>query len=164
MQSIWQITPAAGETDLTIVRTLLEEYWQSFGFTTCFQNFGDELTGLPGAYAPPAGRLAIVRLNGEPAGCVALRRLDDRRAEPKRLYVRPAYRGHGLGRALPEWVMNQARAAGYTELAGDTMPQMQDALALYRQMGFEVSAPVPESSQSSPMQLANQPILIRISL
>jgi GNAT superfamily N-acetyltransferase len=163
MHFIWQISPAAGESDLAIVRTLLEEYWESFGFTPCFQNFGDELAGLPGAYAPPAGRLAIVRLNGESAGCIALRRIDDCRAEPKRLYVRPAFRGHGLGRALLEWVMNEARAAGYTELAGDTMPQMHEALALYRQMGFEVSAPAADS-QSSPSQRAIQPILIRISL
>ena len=164
MHSIWQITPATGDSDLAIVRMLLAEYWHSFGFTPCFQNFGDELAGLPGAYAPPTGRLAIVRLNGDPAGCVALRRVDDRRAEPKRLYVRPAYRGHGLGRALLEWVMNQARAAGYSELVGDTMPQMHEALALYKQMGFEVSAPVPETSQSSTPQHANEPILIRIRL
>jgi GNAT superfamily N-acetyltransferase len=164
MQSKWQIFPAAGESDIAAVRTLLEEYWNSFGFTPCFQNFGEELAGLPGAYAAPAGRLALVRINGEPAGCVALRRVDDRRAEPKRLYVRPAYRGLGLGRALLEWVMNEARAAGYTELAGDTMPQMREALALYRQMGFECgSDPAPESQSSFP-QLSNEPILIRITL
>jgi putative acetyltransferase len=165
----WQITPAAGDSDLAAVRALLEEYWKSFGFTPCFQNFGDELAGMPGAYAPPTGRLALIRVRnesgcGEPAGCVALRRVDDRRAEPKRLYVRPAFRGHGLGRALLEWVMNEARAAGYCELVGDTMPQMSQALALYRQMGFECgSDPAPESQSSSP-QLGNEPILIRITL
>jgi putative acetyltransferase len=167
MQSNWQILPAAGEGDIAAIRALLEEYWNSFGFTPCFQNFGDELAGLPGAYAPPSGRLALVRVKtlsgwSEPAGCVALRRVDDRRAEPKRLYVRPAHRGLGLGRALLEWVMNEARAAGYSELVGDTMPQMNQALALYRQMGFECdSNPAPQSS--SP-QLANEPILIRITL
>jgi putative acetyltransferase len=164
MQSNWQILPVTGEGDLAAVRALLEEYWNSFGFTPCFQNFGAELAGLPGAYVPPAGRLALVRLNGEAAGCVALRRVDDRRAEPKRLYVRPAWRGHGLGRALLEWVMNEARAAGYTELVGDTMPQMREALALYRQMGFECSSDPAPGSHPSSQQPANQPILIRISL
>jgi GNAT superfamily N-acetyltransferase len=162
MQSNWQILPVAGERDLAAVRALLEEYWTSFGFTPCFQNFGAELAGLPGAYAPPSGRLALVRVGGEPAGCVALRRVDDRSAEPKRLYVRPAYRGLGLGRALLEWVMNEARAAGYTELAGDTMPQMCEALALYRQMGFECSGnTAPDSTSTQP---ANEPILIRLPL
>ncbi|MGB6829885.1 MAG: GNAT family N-acetyltransferase [Terracidiphilus sp.] len=169
MQANWQIRPAEGDSDLAIVRALLEEYWNSFGFTPCFQNFGAELAGLPGAYAPPTGRLALVRVQqesslDEPAGCVALRRVDDCCAEPKRLYVRPGYRGLGLGRALLEWVMNEARTAGYIELAGDTMPQMREALALYRQMGFEcISPPAPES-QSSSSQLANHPILIRIAL
>jgi GNAT superfamily N-acetyltransferase len=169
MQSNWQILPASGESDIAAVRALLDEYWNSFGFTPCFQNFGGELAGLPGAYAPPSGRLALVRVKldsglSEPAGCIALRRVDDRRAEPKRLYVRPAFRGLGLGRALLEWVMNEARAAGYSELVGDTMPQMSQALALYRQMGFECgSDPAPQSQSSSP-QLANNPILIRIRL
>lgn len=164
MNSYTQIKPIESEIDLDVVRTLLKEYWNSFGFTPCFQNFGEELAGLPGAYAPPAGRLAIAYANGEPAGCVALRRIDDRRAEPKRLYVRPAYRGHGLGRALLEWVMNEARAAGYTELAGDTMPQMREALALYRQMGFECGDDPASNSQTSVSHLSNEPIIIRIQL
>ncbi len=105
MNRALQILPVTSESDLVAVRTLLEEYWASFGFTPCFQNFGDELAGLPGAYArPPTGRLALIRVKnesgwGDPAGCVARRRVDDRRADPKRLYVRPAYRGLGLGRA-----------------------------------------------------------------
>ncbi|MGD0910735.1 MAG: GNAT family N-acetyltransferase [Terracidiphilus sp.] len=163
MQSNWQIRPVAGENDLAAVRVLLEEYWNSFGFTPCFQNFGAELAGLPGAYAPPTGRLALVRMNDEPAGCVALRRVDDRRAEPKRLYVRPAWRGHGLGRALLKWVMDEARAAGYSALVGDTMPQMSEALALYRQMGFECISPAAPATQTSVSQSENQPILIRIA-
>jgi putative acetyltransferase len=149
---------------LAEVRALFEEYWQSFGFTPCFQNFGEELAGLPGAYAPPSGRLGLASINGQPAGCVALRRVDDSRAEPKRLYVRPAFRGHGLGRALLEWVIIEARAAGYTELVGDTMPVMKDALALYDRMGFErvgVGAPVHASALQV---ISEEPILIRIRL
>jgi putative acetyltransferase len=163
MNRAFQILPVTSESDLAAVRALLDEYWTSFGFTPCFQNFGDELAGLPGAYAPPAGRLALARINGEAAGCVALRRISDHRAEPKRLYVRPAYRGHGLGRALLEWVMNEARTIGYSELVGDTMPQMQEALALYRQMGFVCNGVPVQGSQSSFPQPA-EPILIRIRL
>jgi putative acetyltransferase len=163
MQSDWQISVVEDPDDLAAVRALLKEYWDSFGFTPCFQNFDEELAGLPGAYASPSGRLAIVRVNGEPAGCVALRRVSDRCAEPKRLYVRPAYRGHGLGRKLLEWVMNEARAIGYKELAGDTMPQMREALALYRQMGFEIDSGS-AVQESKPAQREGQPILIRIRL
>ncbi|MFZ1940162.1 MAG: GNAT family N-acetyltransferase [Terracidiphilus sp.] len=159
-QSI-QITPVVSAEAIETVRALLREYWDSFGFTPCFQNFGDELAGLPGAYAPPSGRLALALVDGQPAGCVALRRVDASRAEPKRLYVRPAFRGLGLGRALLEWVVNEARAAGYLELVGDTMPVMKDALALYDRMGFEragVGAPV-QASQNQ--QSSEEPILIR---
>lgn len=137
----FEITPVEGSAALREVRTLMEEYWNSFGFTPCFQNFSEELAGLPGSYAPPHGRLALARLTGEIAGCVALRRLDNLRAEAKRLYVRPVFRGHGLGRALLEWVIAEARAAGYNELLGDTMPVMAEALALYRRMGFERTEP-----------------------
>ena len=122
---------------LAAVRTLFEEYWQSFGFTPCFQNFGEEVAGLPGRYALPDGRLAVAWAGDAAAGCVALRKLDERRGEFKRLYVRPTFRGLGLGRALLGWVMDEARAAGYAELVADTMPVMQEALALYERMGFE---------------------------
>jgi putative acetyltransferase len=159
-----EIVPVGGADALEPVRALFEEYWQSFGFTPCFQNFGEELAGLPGAYAPPAGRLAVAFIDSQPAGCVALRRVDADHAEPKRLYVRPAFRGHGLGRKLLEWVMNEARGAGYKELVGDTMPVMKDALALYDRLGFErtgVGAAV-QASASAP--IFEEPILIRITL
>jgi GNAT superfamily N-acetyltransferase len=159
-----RIVPVEGSEALEIVRILLREYWDSFGFTPCFQNFGDELAGLPGAYAPPTERLALALVDGQPAGCAALRRLDASRAEPKRLYVRSAFRGLGLGRALLEWVMNEARAAGYTELVGDTMPAMKDALALYDRMGFErVGLGAPVQASQGP-QVSEEPILIRKKL
>ncbi len=134
---------------------LFQEYWDSFGFTPCFQNFGEELAGLPGSYAPPDGRLALARAQGETAGCIALRRIDGRRAEAKRLYVRPAFRGCGVGRALMEWVIREARAAGYEELVGDTMPVMGEALALYERMGFERIAPYAgqEASGAIPIRM-----------
>ncbi len=136
-----QIDPVRSEAALATVRVLLQEYWDSFGFTPCFQNFGEELAGLPGSYAPPDGRLALATINGEPAGCIALRRVDAERAEVKRLYVRAAFRGYGLGRALLEWLMAEARAAGYREIVGDTMPEMREALALYDRFGFERGEP-----------------------
>jgi len=141
MKSSVQIVPVESAEALASVRTLLQEYWNSFGFTPCFQNFSDEIAGLPGAYAPPGGRLALAIVEGQPAGCIALRRLDERHAEVKRLYARPAFRGFGLGRALLEWVMAEARAAGYSKMVGDTMPVMGDALALYDRMGFERCEP-----------------------
>lgn len=158
-----KIVPAEGEAAVAAVRTLLLEYWDSFGFTPCFQNFGEEVASLPGAYARPDGRLALATVDGEPAGCIALRRVDEHRAEAKRLYVRPAFRGSGLGRALLEWVMAEARDAGYREIVGDTMPVMREALALYDRMGFErrnaATGQEPISSQA-----AQEPILIRIPL
>jgi ribosomal protein S18 acetylase RimI-like enzyme len=136
-----EIVPVAGPEALALLRGLLEEYWQSFGFTPCFQNFSGELARLPGDYTPPDGRLAMAWTGGEATGCIALRRFDDLRAEVKRLYVRPASRGCGLGRRLMDWVIAEARAAGYSELVCDTMPVMREALALYDRMGFEQTEP-----------------------
>jgi len=136
-----QIVCVEGAAAIESLRVLLQEYWDSFGFTPCFQNFGEELAGLPGVYAPPEGRLALAMVDGQPAGCIALRRLDEGCAEVKRLYVRPAFRGIGLGRVLLEWVMAEAREAGYSEIVGDTMPVMREALALYDRMGFERGEP-----------------------
>ena len=165
----WQIQPVATAESLAAVRTLLEEYWNSFGFTPCFQNFGQELAGLPGAYAPPTGRLALATVDdqstaGQIAGCIALRRVDAERAEVKRLYVRPAFRGCGLGRALMEWAISEARAVGYKEIVGDTMAVMRDALALYDRMGFERVGSGPKVQASASSQIPEEPILIRIQL
>ncbi|MGB8259332.1 MAG: hypothetical protein WCE75_03230, partial [Terracidiphilus sp.] len=88
-----RIAPVVSAGDLDQVRALFQEYWDSFGFTPCFQDFGAELAGLPGRYAPPEGRLALAWIGPDPAGCVALRRLSTRSAEAKRLFVRPAFRG-----------------------------------------------------------------------
>ena len=136
-----QIVLAASDEDVAQVRRLFQEYWDSFGFTPCFQNFGRELAELPGKYAPPEGRLGLALVDGRPAGCVALRRIDAARCEAKRLYVKPEARGHGLGGALLAWVIAEARAAGYRELLGDTMPVMQRALAMYDRLGFERTGP-----------------------
>jgi putative acetyltransferase len=130
------VTPVSSE-HLEAVKRLFQEYWDSFHFTPCFQNFGTEVATLPGNYAPPEGRLALAMVDGASAGCVALRKFDTGRCEAKRLYVRDRFRGFGIGRSLLEWVIAEARAAGYREMLGDTMPEMAHALAWYDRFGFE---------------------------
>ena len=136
-----QIVPVTAEAQVAEVRRLFEEYWTSFGFTPCFQHFDQELAALPGSYAPPGGRLALAVLDGAVAGCVALRRFDTERCEAKRLYVRPKFRGRGLSRVLLDWIITEARSAGYREMVGDTMPVMAQALEMYHRRGFERTGP-----------------------
>jgi len=135
-----QILHAESFEQLQQIRSLFEEYWTTFGFTACFQNFDRELAGLPGAYAKPEGRLALALMDEFPAGCIALRRFGAGRAEAKRLYVRPQFRRRGIARTLLEWVIAEARAAGYCELVGDTLPAMTAALELYDRIGFHRTA------------------------
>jgi GNAT superfamily N-acetyltransferase len=124
-----------------VARPLFAEYADSLGFDLGFQGFEQELAGLPGDYAPPRGALLLARVRGDPAGCVALRPLDEATAELKRLYVRPPHRGLGLGRLLTEAAIARARELGYRALRLDTTPEMAAAHELYRTLGFHEIAP-----------------------
>ncbi len=140
------VAEAAGPEDVATVRGLFEEYAASLGFDLCFQGFEEELATWPGRYAPPEGRLLLARHGGGTAGCVALRRLEQGICEMKRLYVRPGFRGHQLGRRLVEEVMRDARSIGYKRMRLDTVePIMGHAVALYRELGFREIAPYREN-------------------
>jgi putative acetyltransferase len=143
----FSIAQAESPGQIAQARELFLEYAQSLGFSLCFQNFDKELTGLPGDYAPPAGRLLLAEYEGQVAGCVALHQLgfkkaDDRICEMKRLYLRPQFRGKGLGRVLADRIIAEARLIGYKRMRLDTVePVMKDAVAMYRRLGFQEIAP-----------------------
>jgi putative acetyltransferase len=144
-------TQAESPTQIAQARELFLEYAQSLGFSLCFQNFDVELANLPGDYAPPDGRLLLAEFEGQLAGCVALHKLtanDDSEVtgydvcEMKRLYLRPQFRGKGLGRAFADRIIAEACAIGYKRMRLDTVePVMKDAVAMYRRLGFQEITP-----------------------
>ena len=131
-------TPA----DIDLAHTLFQEYAAGLGISLCFQNFDQELANLPGDYAPPSGRLLIARVGGEVAGCIALRKLNHDICEMKRLYLRPKFRGKGLGGKLVGAILSEAKQIGYSRMRLDTLPgRMDKAIDLYRSIGFKEIAP-----------------------
>ena len=134
-----QIAQAAAPDDVADVADLFRAYAASLDVDLCFQDFGAELAGLPGKYAPPRGALLLARSSGgEPLGCVAVRPLpEDGCCEMKRLYVSPAARGLGLGERLVGAALAAAERIGYREVRLDTLPSMTQAAALNRKVGIE---------------------------
>ena len=134
--------PAESVVQIAQARELFLEYAQSLGFSLCFQNFDKELANLPGDYAPPDGRLLLAEYEGQPAGCIALHKLEPGICEMKRLYLRPQFRGKGFGRVLADRIIAEARQIGYQRMRLDTVePVMKDAVAMYRKIGFREIAP-----------------------
>src|SRR5918997_539632 len=119
-----KLTQAETPGQIEEARRLFREYQGWLGLDLCFQNFEQELKGLPGDYAVPSGRLLLAEIDGEVAGCVALRPVGEGACEMKRLYVRPAFQGTGLGRRLAETIVEEARSAGYERMRLDTMPSV----------------------------------------
>jgi GNAT superfamily N-acetyltransferase len=140
MLNILQATSAA---HISMARDLITEYATGLEFNLCFQGFDEEMRGLPGKYSPPSGRLLLAFWGDHPAGVIALRPLNEPGlCEMKRLFVRPEYRGHGIGRVLVERIICDAVAIGYLRMRLDTVPgEMDSAIAMYRRFGFAETAP-----------------------
>ena len=132
------VTPAAPD-DLDTVRGLFREYEASLPFDLSFQNFEQELAGLPGRYAPPSGRLLLARCDDAFVGCVALRQIGESLCEMKRLFVQPAFQGKGIGKALAEAIIEEGRRIGYKRMRLDTV--LEPAKSLYRSLGFREIPP-----------------------
>lgn len=134
------LTPATPE-QLAATRLIFQEYADQLGVDLCFQNFEAELADLPGDYAPPQGCLLLALVDGEIAGCCAMRPLETvdypNACEMKRLYVRRDFRRFGLGRQLADAVLDAARIAGYHSVLLDTLSDMEAARALYQDLGFK---------------------------
>jgi len=142
MAEQFTIVSAEERVQIDLVRMLFCEYGASLGFSLCFQSFDAELAALPGEYAPLEGRLLLAFCDSTPAGCVAMRKIEDGICEMKRLYVRPEFRGRGLGRDLVLTLIEQARQSPYERMRLDTIAaSMTEAVGLYRSLGFQEIAP-----------------------
>ncbi|MBI1756674.1 MAG: GNAT family N-acetyltransferase [Fimbriimonas ginsengisoli] len=124
------------EASIDLARELFLEYERELDIDLCFQSFEHELASLPGRYTPPSGRLLLAYEGDELAGCGALRGLEPGVCELKRIYVRPAFRARGHGRAISERLLDEGRDIGYTTCRLDTLRKLTTAIALYKDLGF----------------------------
>jgi ribosomal protein S18 acetylase RimI-like enzyme len=132
-----RIVQAERPGEIETIRALFREYASSLTEGFCFKGFEAELATLPGEYAPPTGRLYLAYVKEEPAGCVGMRKIGEGICEMKRLYVRPLFRGNGIGRKLVLQLVKDGRELGYLKMRLDTMPYLERAIELYRTMGFK---------------------------
>ena len=149
-----EIVQVGTAEQLQAVRELYLEYYhfilQTYGVDMGYDYFQSETAALPGAYAPPAGRLLLAQEEGEAAGCAGLRRVTEERAELKRLYVRPGFRGQGVGRSLVTALIDGAREMGYRWVQVHTAEFLTEALQLYRGLGFRE---IPPTSSDEAVEL-----------
>lgn len=138
----------ASDDQIQTARQLFSEYAESMDYAVCFDDFERELASLPGDYAPPDGCLLIAKYEGQPAGCVALRRLTDGVGEMKRMWVRRGFRGRKIGLAMANEVIARSRQMGYKRIMLETMPRMEQAMSLYLIMGFYITSGTPDSDNS----------------
>lgn len=131
-----EIAEATSAEDYAAGRSLIEEYAAALGVDLCFQNFSEEIARLSVIYGPPRGCLLLARIDKELVGCVAVRDRGAETCELKRLYVKPRYRGAGLGKRLTESAIRSARKLGYSRMVLDTLPGMTEAQRLYESLGF----------------------------
>ena len=136
-----QITQCQTDDDLREIRVLFGEYIESLGFHLSFQDVEAELAELPGRYSPPEGRLLLARHDGATAGCVAMKKLGEGVCEMKRFFVRPTFRGKGIGAALARAIVSEGRSAGYRSMRLDTVPSMKSAINIYEGLGFRDAEP-----------------------
>jgi len=131
------LVQAETSEQIETARELFREYQEWLGISLCFQNFDDEVANLPADYRMPNGRLLIAIKDSDVVGCIALRKLTDDACEMKRLFLRPQFRGQGLGREMVQRIIDEAREIGYERMRLDTLPRWMDqAIALYEQFGF----------------------------
>jgi GNAT superfamily N-acetyltransferase len=132
-----QIVRAESPAQIAAVRVLIQEYVDWLGIDLSYQSFAEEFAALPWRYVPPCGDLLLAVEGGEPAGCVAIKPIDADCCEFKRFFVRPRFRGRGIGLALGRAIVDRARRIGYRRMRLDTLPSMTAALAVYRALGFQ---------------------------
>lgn len=136
-----RVVPAETEGQMAVARSLIEEYAGSLEIDLDFQGFREEVARFPRGYSPPEGTVLLAYEGEEVSGVVALRRQSPSVCEMKRLYVRPKFRGRGVGRALSEELIRTATRLGYAKMRLDTLPTMDAAIGLYRALGFREIPP-----------------------